>query len=75
MCVHVHARVQSCLTLVSPWPSSVSGTFQARILVQGGLPFPTSEDLPNPGVEPGVSFSSWIGSVFLPLVLPGKPTG
>ena len=47
---------QLCLTLVSPCPSCVNETFQASILVQKGLPFPT-----NPGIEPGVSFLSWIG--------------
>ena len=57
----MHMRAQSCLTLVSPCPSSVNETFQARILVQKGLPFPTLGDLPNPGIEPGVSFFSWIG--------------
>ena len=31
-------------------PGSIYGIFQARIL--GGLPFPPSGDLPNPGIEP-----------------------
>ena len=46
---------QSCPTLSDPMDyslpgSSVHGIFQARIL--GGLPFPPSGDLPNPGIEP-----------------------
>ena len=36
---------KSCLTHVIPW----TGAFQARIL--DGLPFPSPEDLPDPGIE------------------------
>ena len=44
-----------CLTLCdsldcSPPGSSVHGISQARILER--LPFPTPQDLPNPGIEP-----------------------
>ena len=47
---------QSCPTLCdpmdcSPLGSSVHEIFQARIL-EGGLPFPSPGDLPNPGIEP-----------------------
>ena len=46
---------QSCLILCdpvncSPPGSSVLRMFQARILIR--LPFPSSGDLPNPGIEP-----------------------
>ena len=45
---------QSCLTLCNPMDcslpgSSVHGIFQARVLE---WPFPSPEDLPDPGVEP-----------------------
>ena len=55
MCVCVCANsLQSCLTLCnpidcSPPSSSVHGIFQARMLE---LPFPSPEDLPNPGIKP-----------------------
>ena len=35
-----------------------------------GLPFPTPEDLPDPGMEPG---SPELQAVSLPFELPGKP--
>ena len=46
---------QSCLTICdptncSPSGSSIHGIFQARILE--GLPFPSPEDFPGPGIKP-----------------------
>ena len=46
---------QSCPTVCdlmhySPPGSSIQGILQARIL--SGFPFPSPEDLPNPGTEP-----------------------
>ena len=46
---------QSCLTLPDPMDcslpdSSIHGIFQARYW--SGLPFPSPEDLPDPGIEP-----------------------
>jgi len=38
----------------SPPGSSVHGILQARIW--SGLPFPSPEDLHNPGIEPKVSY-------------------
>ena len=48
---------QSCLILCSlmdwsPPGSSVHGILQARILYWSGKPFPSSGDLPDPGIEP-----------------------
>ena len=53
---HSSKVAQSCLTLCHPMDcslpgSSVHGIFQAR--VWSGLPFPSPEDLLNPGIEPG----------------------
>ena len=47
---------QLCLTLCNPMDyslpgSSVCGIFQAIVL--SGLPFPSPEDLPDPGIKPG----------------------
>ena len=47
--------VQSCPTLCDPMDcslpcSSVHGIFQEEYW--GGLPFPSPEDLPDPGIEP-----------------------
>ena len=49
--------------------SSVHGVFQARIL-EGGLPFPTLEDLPDPGIEPASLLSPALAFTTEP---PGKP--
>ena len=42
--------VQLCLTLCDPMDYTVHGIFQARILVW--VAFPSTGDLPNPGIEP-----------------------
>ena len=64
---------QSCLTFwdsmdCSLPDSSVHGILQARIL--SGLPFPSPDDLPNPGIEPG---SPELQAVSLPSALQGSP--
>ena len=41
---------QSCPTLCDPMDYTIHGILQARILK--GQPFPSPEDLPNPGTEP-----------------------
>ena len=41
---------QLCPTLWDPMDYTVHGVLQARILE--GVAFPTSGDLPNPGIEP-----------------------
>ena len=38
-----------------------------------GWPFPSPEDLPNPGTEPASLTSPALGGKFLPLAPPGKP--
>ena len=62
---------QACPTLrdlmnYSPPGSSVHGFFQAR----GGLPFPSSGDLPDLGIEPA---SPTLAGGFSTSELPGKP--
>ena len=62
---------QPCLTLFdsmdcSSAGSSVSGVLQARI--RSGLPFLSSGDLPDPGIEPG-------SSALQPYSLPSDSTG
>ena len=63
VCVHVHTRVQSYLTLGNPMDfkpsgSSVHEVFQARILEQVAI---SSSRLPNPGIESIVSCVFCIG--------------
>ena len=41
---------------------------------QSGLPFPTSRDLPNPGIEPTSLLSPALSSRFLITVPPGDPS-
>ena len=55
---------QSCLTLCDPMDCIVHGILQARILEW--VPFPSPEDLPNPGIEPRFP-ALWVDS------LPAEP--
>ena len=76
MCVLVP---QSCPSLCdpmncSPPGSSVHGILQARRIPVGfcsGLPFPSPEDLPDPGIELG---SPTLQADSLPSETPGKTT-
>ena len=48
------------------WSLALRGILQARILLWcSGLPFPSPGDLPNPGIKPWVSCSSYIGRQIL----------
>ena len=66
---------QSCPTLCDPWtvacqaPSSVHWIHQARI--RSGLPFPSPENLPDPGIEPG---SPALQADSLPFELQERPS-
>ena len=53
-----------------PPDSSVHWISQARLLEQERFPFPSLEDLPNPGIKPR---SSALQSDSLPTELRGKP--
>ena len=47
---------QSCQTLCNPMDCSPPGSSVHEILqarIPSGLPFPSPEGLPNPGIEPG----------------------
>ena len=59
---------QSRTTLYNPMDYTVPGILQARILECVAYPF--SEDLPNPGIEPG---SPALQVDSLPAGLSGKP--
>ena len=52
--------------------SSVHGILQARVL-ELGLPFPSPEDLPNPGSETSSPVSPALAGWFFTTGLPGKP--
>ena len=52
--------------------SSVHGILQARIL-ELGLPLPSPEDLPNPGIEPSSPVSPALAGQFFTTGPPGKP--
>ena len=67
-CVGVCSVAQSCLTLCDPMDCSPPGSSVHEIL-QGRklewLPFPTPEDLPNPGIEPmSLASPAWAGRFF-----------
>ena len=65
---------QSCLTLCNPMDCSPSGSSLSmgfsRQECWSGLPFPSPEDLPDPGTEPA---SSALQTDSLPSEPPGKP--
>ena len=47
---------QSCPTLCDPWTVAYLAPLSMgfpRQEYRSGLPFPSSEDLPDPGIEPG----------------------
>ena len=68
-------HVQSCLTPVTPWivihQAPLSMEF-SRQEYWSGLPFPTSGDLPDPGVESLSLESPAVAGGFLIPVPPGK---
>ena len=77
VCVHAcaHSVAQSCLDSLHPMDcslpgSSVHGSFHSRYW--SGLPFPTSGDLPNPGIEPVSLASLALGGGFFTTEPPGK---
>ena len=46
---------KSCLTLATPWTVTCQAPLSMGFSRQdywSGLPFPSPEDLPNPGIEP-----------------------
>ena len=77
-CVYAHVCVcrycclvsKSCLTM-TPWspPGPLSMAFP-RHKYWGGLPFPSPEDLPDPGIEPR---SLALAGRFFTAEPPGKP--
>ena len=80
-CVHVYSVAKSCLTLYDPMAcrppgSSVPGISQARILewIQyTGSPFPSSGDLPAPGIELKSLASPALAGRFFTAAPLGKP--
>ena len=67
--VHAHTHALSCVQLfVAPWTVAhqdppLSMEFP-RQEYWSGLPFPTPEDLPNPGIEPRSLMSSALAGRF-----------
>ena len=64
---------QLCLTLCDPWTVAHQAFLPIEFSRQeywSGLPFPTSEELPNPGIKLG---SPEMQADSLPSEPPGKP--
>ena len=64
---------KSCLTLATPWTVACQAPLSMGFSRQeywSGLPFPSPEDLPDLGIEPG---SSALQADSLPTELQGKP--
>ena len=72
---------QLCLTLcvfVTPWAiahQALLSTGFPRQEYWSGLPFPTSGDLPNPGIEPASLESPALAGRFFTTAPPRKPQG
>ena len=69
-CVHANS-LQSCLTLCNPMDCSLQASLSMGFSRQeywSELPFPSTGDLPDPGIEPG-SPALWADA------LPSKPQG
>ena len=69
--------LQLCLTLCNPMDHSPPGFSVHRILQArywSGLPCPSPEDVPDPGIEHTSLTSPALAGGFFPRVPPGKPT-
>ena len=67
--------LQSCLTLCNPVDCSLPGSSVMGFSRQeywSGLPFPSPEDLPNPGIEQGLLWLLYRQTGSLPLAPPEK---
>ena len=67
---------KSCSTLCDPMVYSLQAPFSMEFCMQeywSGLPFPPSEDLPDPGIEPKSSASPAVAGRFFTTEPPGKP--
>ena len=72
-CMCAQSRLTCCnLMDCSPPGCSVHGILQVRLWI--GLPFPSPEDLPNPGMETMSLASSPLASRFFYHCPPGKPS-
>ena len=67
---------QSCPTLATPWTAAYQAPPSMGFSRQeywSGLPFPSPEDLPNPGTEPKSSASPALAGRFFTTAPLGKP--
>ena len=70
----------SCFSCVQLFATPWTVTYQAPLSMEFprqeywiGLPFPTSGDLPNPGIETKSPVGPALQADSLPLAIPGKP--
>ena len=68
MCVWVRAQSLSCVRIfATPWTVALQALLSKEFSRQeywSGLPFPTPEDLPNPGIKPTLPSPSLAGGFF-----------
>ena len=78
-CVCVCARVLSHVPLfATPWTIAHEAALSMEISRQeywSGLPFPSPEDLPSPGIKPMSLVSLAVAGWFFTTVSPGRPCG
>ena len=76
-CVYVCAQLLNCIQLfAAPWTAAHQAPLSMEFSRQeywSGLPFPSPEDLPNPGIEPASPCISCTSRQFFTTVPPGKP--
>ena len=66
--IHSCLVAKSCLTLVTPWTVAHQALWFMELLRQeywSGLPFPSSGNLPDPGIGPASPASSTLSGGFL----------
>ena len=73
ICAQSLSRVQR---FVTPWTVACQAPLSMEFSRQedwSGLPFPTSGDLPNPGIESALSVSPALAGGFFTAIAHGKP--
>ena len=76
LCLHVCSVAQSCPTFLDPMDCSHQAPLSMGFPGQEywrGFPFPSPEDLPNPGIEPVSLVSPALAGGCFPLSHPGSP--
>ena len=73
VCIHIHVCAQLCLALCNPTDYSPPSSSEfSRQEYWSGLPFPSPEDCPDPGIETESPVSATLAGGFFTTVPPEK---